>query len=232
LVSHGPGCLALNRTREPDEWAGRKLKGAVAQLGEHLLWKQGVSGSIPLSSTIDLARSLDGRDDFGPTIDLAPRWFGAHWFGGGDWLLLGLFLCWNGAVAQLGERRNRTAEVGGSIPLGSTIGRLPAFGGACLSFRRSNRCAPADAGACSAMIVKRRLIRMAALTAAMPSKGLLLFEASALSGEGAGGCCLTAHPRVYLEKLVLRSGPLMSLGVTSWWGARIEHVDGIWDVRL
>jgi hypothetical protein len=28
--------------------------GAVAQLGEHLLCKQGVSGSIPLSSTIRL----------------------------------------------------------------------------------------------------------------------------------------------------------------------------------
>ena len=27
------------------------LRGAVAQLGEHLLCKQGVSGSIPLSST-------------------------------------------------------------------------------------------------------------------------------------------------------------------------------------
>lgn len=29
-----------------------ELDGAVAQLGEHLLCKQGVSGSIPLSSTI------------------------------------------------------------------------------------------------------------------------------------------------------------------------------------
>jgi hypothetical protein len=29
--------------------------GAVAQLGEHLLCKQGVSGSIPLSSTIRFA---------------------------------------------------------------------------------------------------------------------------------------------------------------------------------
>ena len=28
-----------------------ELDGAVAQLGEHLLCKQGVSGSIPLSST-------------------------------------------------------------------------------------------------------------------------------------------------------------------------------------
>jgi hypothetical protein len=27
------------------------IRGAVAQLGEHLLCKQGVSGSIPLSST-------------------------------------------------------------------------------------------------------------------------------------------------------------------------------------
>ena len=31
------------------------LDGAVAQLGEHLLCKQGVSGSIPLSSTIFLS---------------------------------------------------------------------------------------------------------------------------------------------------------------------------------
>jgi hypothetical protein len=28
---------------------------------------------------------------------------------------------WHGAVAQLGERSNRTAEVTGSIPVGSTI---------------------------------------------------------------------------------------------------------------
>ena len=32
--------------------------GAVAQLGEHLLCKQGVSGSIPLSSTIRLVLKL------------------------------------------------------------------------------------------------------------------------------------------------------------------------------
>jgi hypothetical protein len=31
--------------------AGVAMVGAVAQLGEHLLCKQGVSGSIPLSST-------------------------------------------------------------------------------------------------------------------------------------------------------------------------------------
>ena len=33
-----------------------------------------------------------------------------------------------GAVAQLGERRNRTAEVGGSIPLGSTMRSGPQSG--------------------------------------------------------------------------------------------------------
>lgn len=31
--------------------SGVAMVGAVAQLGEHLLCKQGVSGSIPLSST-------------------------------------------------------------------------------------------------------------------------------------------------------------------------------------
>jgi hypothetical protein len=35
------------------------LDGAVAQLGEHLLCKQGVSGSIPLSSTIRFAHGGD-----------------------------------------------------------------------------------------------------------------------------------------------------------------------------
>ena len=36
------------------------MVGAVAQLGEHLLCKQGVSGSIPLSSTNSLPRGDDG----------------------------------------------------------------------------------------------------------------------------------------------------------------------------
>ena len=33
------------------EYIGGTLHGAVAQLGEHLLCKQGVTGSIPVSST-------------------------------------------------------------------------------------------------------------------------------------------------------------------------------------
>ena len=36
------------------------MVGALAQLGEHLLCKQGVSGSIPLSSTNSLPREDDG----------------------------------------------------------------------------------------------------------------------------------------------------------------------------
>ncbi len=39
---------------------GRNLNGAVAQLGEHLLCKQGVSGSIPLSSTKVLVLRTEG----------------------------------------------------------------------------------------------------------------------------------------------------------------------------
>jgi hypothetical protein len=39
----------------PDDLSsGVAMVGAVAQLGEHLLCKQGVSGSIPLSSTNSL----------------------------------------------------------------------------------------------------------------------------------------------------------------------------------
>jgi hypothetical protein len=44
-----PGCAAQLAARGLGKQAGR---GAVAQLGEHLLCKQGVVGSIPISSTI------------------------------------------------------------------------------------------------------------------------------------------------------------------------------------
>lgn len=39
---------------------GDRADGAVAQLGEHLLCKQGVSGSIPLSSTKSIGVETDG----------------------------------------------------------------------------------------------------------------------------------------------------------------------------
>jgi hypothetical protein len=37
------------------------LNGGVAQLGEHLLCKQGVTGSIPVVSTILERQFLDGQ---------------------------------------------------------------------------------------------------------------------------------------------------------------------------
>ena len=45
-------------------YPGDRADGAVAQLGEHLLCKQGVSGSIPLSSTKSIGVETDGDDVF------------------------------------------------------------------------------------------------------------------------------------------------------------------------
>ena len=47
-------CQAMRIVAEPGLVLGDRAGGAVAQLGEHLLCKQGVSGSIPLSSTNSL----------------------------------------------------------------------------------------------------------------------------------------------------------------------------------
>ena len=44
-----------------DRGRGRKQDGAVAQLGEHLLCKQGVVGSIPSSSTTQAAAAGSTR---------------------------------------------------------------------------------------------------------------------------------------------------------------------------
>lgn len=43
---------------------GDRADGAVAQLGEHLLCKQGVSGSIPLSSTKSIGVETDWLSAF------------------------------------------------------------------------------------------------------------------------------------------------------------------------
>lgn len=44
-------CGRTGRALRSFRWGIETSNGAVAQLGEHLLCKQGVSGSIPLSST-------------------------------------------------------------------------------------------------------------------------------------------------------------------------------------
>ena len=60
-------------------------QGAVAQLGEHLLCKQGVSGSIPLSSTklgfiMDLRKYLLMRYFLKSVINEAEISFNADYF--------------------------------------------------------------------------------------------------------------------------------------------------------
>lgn len=49
------------KVAEPGFSPGDRADGAVAQLGEHLLCKQGVSGSIPLSSTKSIGVETDGK---------------------------------------------------------------------------------------------------------------------------------------------------------------------------
>ena len=51
-----------------------ELDGALAQLGEHLLCKQGVNGSIPLSSTIICP-------DAAVTLRVAALWTGRRTIG-------------------------------------------------------------------------------------------------------------------------------------------------------
>ena len=49
---------------------GLKARGAVAQLGEHLLCKQGVVGSIPISSTSYEGAKAEGRAKRGQRLAL------------------------------------------------------------------------------------------------------------------------------------------------------------------
>ncbi len=54
------GMWLMRIVAEPGLVLGGRAGGAVAQLGEHLLCKQGVSGSIPLSSTKSIGVEADG----------------------------------------------------------------------------------------------------------------------------------------------------------------------------
>jgi hypothetical protein len=59
-LSQGPAAVANRLARPRSASARERNDGAVAQLGEHLLCKQGVSGSIPLSSTNSIGVELNG----------------------------------------------------------------------------------------------------------------------------------------------------------------------------
>ena len=55
-------CDRSDREVQQSQRAKRQAKGAIAQLGEHLLCKQGVGGSIPPGSTISpLARRISKK---------------------------------------------------------------------------------------------------------------------------------------------------------------------------
>ena len=49
---HASACDLTMNEQQRSRMKKRQVKGAIAQLGEHLLCKQGVRGSIPRSSTI------------------------------------------------------------------------------------------------------------------------------------------------------------------------------------
>ena len=49
---HASACDPTKNEQQRSRTKKRQVKGAIAQLGEHLLCKQGVRGSIPRSSTI------------------------------------------------------------------------------------------------------------------------------------------------------------------------------------
>ncbi len=51
------------RVRKAGYNGGTEIYGGIAQLGEHLLCKQGVSGSIPLISTIEKTRGTEPENN-------------------------------------------------------------------------------------------------------------------------------------------------------------------------
>ena len=83
--------------------------GALAQLGEHLLCKQGVIGSIPIGSTMNRPQ---------PVSSVVERLVHIEDAGGSNPSRATIL---SGAVAQPGERLHGMQEVRGSIPLGSTM---------------------------------------------------------------------------------------------------------------
>ena len=90
--------------------------GSIAQLGEHLPYKQGVTGSSPVVSTL-----------YGPVVQLV-RTLACHARGqgfespSGRQLSLGSPGEQDAFVAQLVEQRTENPRVVGSIPTGGTCG--------------------------------------------------------------------------------------------------------------
>ena len=98
-------------SRERHSGTNRKEQGSIAQLGEHLPYKQGVTGSSPVVSTrrgpvVQLVRTL--------ACHARGREFEPH---PGRHFPLFVF---HASVAQLVEQGTENPRVGGSIPPGGT----------------------------------------------------------------------------------------------------------------
>ncbi len=101
-----------------------ETNGSIAQLGEHLPYKQGVIGSSPIVPT----RTLTGFVEDGPVVQLV-RTLACHARGQGfespsGRQPKGFIKC--ASVAQLVEQGTENPRVVGSIPTGGTNG---IFGG-------------------------------------------------------------------------------------------------------
>ena len=94
--------------------------GSIAQLGEHLPYKQRVIGSSPIVSTNRASGQCESTlSSDGPVAQLvrAPP---CHGGGRGFEPPLGRH-CYHASVAQLVEQRTENPRVVGSIPTGGTI---------------------------------------------------------------------------------------------------------------
>ena len=90
-----------------DAKAGRGGQGSIAQLGEHLPYKQGVTGSSPVLSTIYLARWCSRLARQPVTLEVE----------GSSPFRVAMY-AW---VAQLVEQQTENLRVGGSTPPLGTI---------------------------------------------------------------------------------------------------------------
>jgi hypothetical protein len=130
----------VNRCHSPR--GGRYEHGAVAQLGEHLLCKQGVTGSIPVSSTTP-HRSLRQTQKRKGVRVLVPRFFedrGVSRLQEGSDLFsfFGSLTIWNDPSIEVLEDLNKRRTVSIHMPQtfwGYMVKRISAYGG-CLGGKR------------------------------------------------------------------------------------------------
>ena len=100
----------------------RARYGSIAQLGEHLPYKQRVIGSSPIvpTTSVDSTGGCNNTREYGPVVQLV-RTLACHARGQGFESPSGRHV--HASVAQLVEQRTENPRVVGSIPTGGTIPR-------------------------------------------------------------------------------------------------------------